>query len=800
MNSLKIAFRKLFKRGEHSGARIISLAGGLAFGILLLSEVLYYTSYDSFYPDSKRIYSVQESFKADKLSDKLETYPRVSGAIAPGLKAEVPGIEAATRLNSIGKQFFYAENLKSFEAKFSLADEYLFDVLPRPVISGNPVEILRTPMSCMVSSEIADEMGGDVVGKLIELKKFPGEKVTIEGVFEALPENTNYEYDVLISMVSTSKFTWDGTNNWLGNDRYYACVKLEPGINPKHLAGAVRKMQEKHQDIIKLEEEQGGMVLKYTFAPITKLHITNTRNMIIILSTIAISVLFVSLMNYILLTLSALVNRAKMSAIHKTCGAQSRNLQQLIFSETILLFLISLFAAFIILLLIKPFAENQIGHSLTSTLNSHVIWPLVALVVLLVILTSYFPAKFFSGIPVATAFRNYKQTKNKWKLALLSFQFIGASFILTIMVIVTIQYNSMKDADHGYQTKSIYYGSTTGMEGSKILSVVNELRAMPEIEKVGLGYSLPVYGAPGNNVMSPDGKRDLFNIADFYVIDENYFSILNIPIIQGHAFSPGTAAENDVLISKKGAELLSLNNGWNEGVVGKELRISEHGSTTVCGVFDDFIIGSIAKPDARPSAFFYMPEKQFQESKIKDPSTPFRIIIKVHDGSQAGIRKKIAGIFNMALPQNDAVIKSLEDELLANYAEEKGFKNAMLIGNIVILLITVIGLMGYTSNEATRRRKELAIRRINGANLSNILRVFILDLEFIAIPAVLVGLTGAWFTIDRWMQNFATKIPLHWGIFVSCSIFILFIVAFIAAVNYTRTANRNPVEALRHES
>ena len=118
MNSLKSAYRRLFFKGEHSVTRIISLIAGLAFGILLLSEVFYYYSYDSFYPDSNRIYVVHENFKVDNSSDELKSYSRVSGAIGPGLKAEVPGIEEATRLNSINASVFYTEDLKSYGANW----------------------------------------------------------------------------------------------------------------------------------------------------------------------------------------------------------------------------------------------------------------------------------------------------------------------------------------------------------------------------------------------------------------------------------------------------------------------------------------------------------------------------------------------------------------------------------------------------------------------------------------------------------------------------------------------------------
>ncbi len=799
MNSLRIALRRLFKNGEHTTTRIISLTAGLAFGILLLSEVLYYFSYDSFYRDANRVFIVHENFKLDKSSDKMDSSPRVSGAVAPGFKAEIPGVEAATRLNSIGSSVFYTDDKKSYEAQFSLADEFLFDVLPRPLISGNPKEILSNPMTCMVSDKIAAEMGGNVIGKSIELKEYPERKLTIGGVFKELPENTNYEYDVLISMASTTKFfSWDGSTNWLGNDRYYAAVKLAPGIDPESLAPAIRKMQVKYQDIEKLEQQAGGMVLKYTLKPIQKLYSDSVKDMILILATIAFSVLFVSLMNYTLLTLSALIKRAKSSAIHKTCGAEARNLQQLIFSETFVLFLISVAGALLVIFLLKPLAEIQLGHKLISVLNPIVIWPLFFLIVALIVLTSYLPGRFFSRIPVATAFRNYQQKKNRWKLILLSFQFVGASFILTMLVIVSMQYNNVITADHGYKTGGVYYGSTSGMDATKISTVINELHAVPGIENVGLGCGVPIEGASGNNIISPDGEKELFNIADFYFVDENYLSILDIPISKGENFSQQNSITDDVLISEKGEAKLKAFNGW-KNVVGEQITITEHGKITIRGIFPDFVVQTITDPDLRPSVFFYYPKTKFEQLKTEHPSFSFYILIKANEKAEAGMLAKITGIFNQFLPHQDAVVKSLELEQKNSYQAEQGFRNAMMAGNAIILLITVIGLLGYTSNEAARRRKELAIRRISGARLPDILRVFILDLEYVAIPATLLGLTGAWITAHKWMQNFSVKIPLSWGIFLGCSLFVLLMVAFIAAVNYTRTANKNPVEALRYE-
>ncbi|TRX72663.1 ABC transporter permease [Carboxylicivirga sp. M1479] len=798
MYALKLAFRSLFVKGQLSIIRIISLAAGLAFGILLLSEVFFYNSYDRFYPNADRIYNIQSDIKMNDKSE-FELYPRVSGAIAPGLKAEVPGVEAATRLNSIGKQVFYTQSKERHIAKVVFADAHLYEVLPRPMISGTADEVLATPMACMVSHIVANKMGGDVIGLQIELKQFPGKELNILGVFEALPNNTNFTYDVIVPMQSLDQFMWDGSNNWLGNDRYFACVKLMPDVHPNSLNTAIRKMQEKHQDILQLEQEQGGVFLRYSLVPLLSMQTDAARHKMIILCTIALAVLFVSLLNYILLTLSALVNRAKLSAIHKTCGAQSNNLQQLIFAESFLLFLASVGSALLIIWSIKPFAEQYLGHSLEAAINPYVVWPILGLLLLMVVLSSYLPGRFFANIPVTAAFRSYQQKKNKWKLGLLAVQFIGVSFIVTVMVVVTLQYNNMVNAGHGYRAKGIYYGSTIGMDGTKVGIVVDQLRTMPEVAMVGFGTEMPISGASGNNVMAPDNTRELFNVADFYFIDQNYMKILDIPLRLGNGFNSADAHIGDVMISQKGADKLLVNNGWDDGVLGQQLRISEHGETTIRGVYNDFVIGSMSSPDTRASVFFYVPEDHFKQARIEDPTLEFLIVVRVHEQQETGVFSKIERVFNDALPHNDAVIKSLENEQMELYAGEKSFRNAMLAGNLIILLTTIIGLLGYTTNEATRRRKELAIRRINGASLTNILRVFIIDLQLVAVPAIAIGLLGAWIMLERWMQNFASKIPLHWSIFVSCSLAIIVLVSLIAMFNYVRIANRNPVEALRYE-
>ncbi|MDO5665125.1 MAG: ABC transporter permease [Bacteroidia bacterium] len=801
MNALKLASRKLFRKGEHTTTRIISLAAGLAFGILLLSEVFYYYSFDSFYPDSNRIYIVNESFNQDKQSEEMRTHSRVSGAIGPGMKAEVPGVEVATRLVSQGNMVFYSEDNKSYIADFSLADEFLFDVLPRPMLSGEGTETLQSPMSCIVSSEIAEKMGGNVVGKTIEIKEYPGKKLTIGGVFKALPENSNYTYDIAISMVSIGNFTWDGTQNWMGNDRYYTCVKLEKGVTPESLAPAVRKMQEKHQNIEDLEAK--GSRLEYSFESIREAFPNAVKDMIFILSAIAFIVLFVSVMNYMLLTISTLVNRAKTSAIYKCYGAEKRNLQGIIFTESTLIFFISLVVAFGLILILKPAAEVQVGHSLNATLNSHVVIPVLLILGLLIVSIGYFPGRIFAQTPVAAAFRTYRQNNTKWKKVLLAIQFTGAALILAMLFVVSMQYEKIKNADHGYNSENVYFGAVSGIEPYKIQTVLNELIALPEVEIAGLGVNVPTSSASGNNVFSPDGEKVLFNLNDLYYIDDAYFSVLNIPVTAGKAFKEGESSFGDVMMSQKGADLLAINNGWNDGIVGRNIEISEHNqdgvTSRISGVFPDIVVGSHNNKNIRPTAFFYLPHEQFVKTYEQHPSFGFLILIKTRQGDNANVIKKFTNIFNNAMPRGEAEIKSLATVQENAYQAQKGFRNAIYAGSLVVLLVTIMGLLGYLNDEIARFRKSMAIRKINGATISDIVKIFVFGIGKIAVPCVIFGLVGAWFLAAKWMQNFTVQIALHWWIFVLAGVAILILTGTVAVLNSLKAAHQNPVKSLRYE-
>lgn len=235
-----MAFRSLFKKGRNNGIKIIALAVGLAMGLVLIAKVCFERSYDNFYPDNDRIYLVKSGINRE---GKKDTWGQVSGAIAPGMKAEIPEVEAATRYTRIGSpdELIMTPEKQFYTATLLLTDTSFFDVFPRPILIGDPKDVLARPNYVMISRSLAEKMGGveSAVGKTFVRDVNRNSVQTIGGVFEDIPENSHLQYDMLGSLAG---YSVQSTTNWVGNDRYIAYVKLLPGTDPESLAPSIRRM------------------------------------------------------------------------------------------------------------------------------------------------------------------------------------------------------------------------------------------------------------------------------------------------------------------------------------------------------------------------------------------------------------------------------------------------------------------------------------------------------------------------------------------------------------------------------
>ena len=790
INNIRQAVRSLGQRGRHNVMKITSLAIGLAIGLVLIAKVCYEQSFDTFYPDLDRIYRIYEVIPRD---EGLESWPKTAGGIAVRMREMMPEIESSTRFTYIGDgTFTMTDSRKKLGGVWALTDSCWFDVLPRPILQGDPKEALSRPGYVMVSDEVAENIGGDVIGKTFTFDGNEKAVMTIGGVFKKIPDNASIGADVLISMPSIKQFTWDGSMNMVGNDRYSSFVKLVPGADISQLKEQIPRFINTYLPVEKLKE--AGVELQFDFQPITaeRENDENIQSMIYMLSLIAFALIFVAMMNYILITVSSVIGRSKEVAVRKCYGASTGNINGIIFAEAFVHVVIALIVAVLILFTFQDFISQLLGTPIERLLMSRSMLAVLGVSAGVLLVTGLLPGSLYARIPVAAAFRNYRESKRLWKLALLFVQFTAAIFLVILLFVVNRQYHRMTNDDPGYAYDNLAYiplNMVSDTTQRRIL--LEELKRLPEVEMVSYSYDIPIHGSSGDNVMLPGEDKRLFNCADQYYVGEGFFELMEIPIIDGRAFNPNLGMDEEVMISRRFAEYMERTAGWTGSPVGKQICVTSHNAggkaQTICGVYEDYRIGSIADNDVRPAALFYSPRQIFGS-----------LLVKYHRMTPEAL-KKTEEMLAQLMPDKEMYVYSYPAEMAALYVDTLNFRNAVLAGGLITLAILIIGLVGYIADEVNRRRKEIAIRKINGAVMGDIQHIFLKDLAKILMPAIVLSVPLAWKVAEGWQQQFSEKVPLSWYFFAGGILLVIAVIFGVAGYNVHRIANDNPANSLKVE-
>ena len=790
INNIRQAVRSLGQKGRHNVMKITSLAIGLAIGLVLIAKVCYEQSFDTFYPDLDRIYRIYEVIPRD---EGLESWPKTAGGIAVRMREMMPEIESSTRFTYIGDgTFTMTDSRKKLGGVWALTDSCWFDVLPRPILQGDPKEALSRPGYVMVSDEVAENIGGDVIGKTFTFDGNEKAVMTIGGVFKKIPDNASIGADVLISMPSIKQFTWDGSMNMVGNDRYSSFVKLVPGADISQLKEQIPRFINTYLPVEKLKE--AGVELQFDFQPITaeRENDENIQSMIYMLSLIAFALIFVAMMNYILITVSSVIGRSKEVAVRKCYGASTGNINGIIFAEAFVHVVIALIVAVLILFTFQDFISQLLGTPIERLLMSRSMLAVLGVSAGVLLVTGLLPGSLYARIPVAAAFRNYRESKRLWKLALLFVQFTAAIFLVILLFVVNRQYHRMTNDDPGYAYDNLAYISLNMVSDTTQRRILlEELKRLPEVEMVSYSYDIPIHGSSGDNVMLPGEDKRLFNCADQYYVGEDFFELMEIPIIDGRAFNPNLGIDEEVMISRRFAEYMERTAGWTGSPVGKQICVTSHNeggkAQTICGVYEDYRIGSIADNDVRPAALFYSPRQIFGS-----------LLVKYHRMTPEAL-KKTEEMLAQLMPDKEMYVYSYPAEMAALYVDTLNFRNAVLAGGLITLAILIIGLVGYIADEVNRRRKEIAIRKINGAVMGDIQHIFLKDLAKILLPAVVLGVPLAWKVAEGWQQQFSEKVPLSWYFFAGGILLVIAVIFGVAGYNVHRIANDNPANSLKVE-
>lgn len=769
--------------------KVLSLSIGLSVGIVLIAKVFFELSYDSFYKDIDRVYTIRNYYSQH--GDEHD-YEQVSGAVPVGFMEEVPGIEVGTRTTFVfnGDTYLDADGNK-LKGILVCADTCFFKVFDRPILAGDPVQVLGKWGSVMVNRSFAEKMGGvqECIGKQIANADMDGLKMTIEGVFDDFPKNGSLDYDILLSMDTYGKRS---TDNWLGNDRYKGYVKLAPGIDPNTLSDAIRKMQEAHQPLEQMEAQ--GISMRYFLSPFSTMHTSSpkVKTQVILLSIIAALLIIISLLNYILIVISSMVKRSKEVGVRKCYGAEGKHIYWMLTKESLLHMSLSLVIAAIIIFAGRGIVENLLGVPFQTLLVPQSIVTIAAVLLLVLVISIVVPAELYQRIPVLAAIKNHTENSRRWKLSLIGVQVLINVFLVVMMLIIGSQYQKVSNADTGYDYKNLYYFDLFDGDRHAQVRAVETLRRLPEVSGVAAAYNLPYSGSNGDNVYLPEDDRELFNIADQYECSPEFYELLNIRFVEGRA--PRDSSE--VVVDEKFVQKMARFTDWSDGAVGKQVFITGHGGNgmmdkgyfTISGVYKNYLIGNLQDVDERPGALFY------GEIGSMAHWMP-HILFKVRPDAL----EKVRGALNEALPDKEINIVSYAEEMRAAYADSKKMRNTMALGVVFSLLIALLGLIGFIKDESLRRSKEMAVRKINGATTRNILSIFAKDIMKLSAVMAVIACAAAFFVAHKWLEQFAEKVSLNPLYFIGGAALTLLIVLSVVVLNCLKIARANPVDSLKNE-
>lgn len=584
----------------------------------------------------------------------------------------------------------------------------------------------------------------------------------------------------------------DGRNNWLGNDRYSGYIRLRPGTDPQTLEPNIKHMLYTNAPMEELE--RSGSQFYLNLKPVSKIFLSSEYNRImnIVFLIFAFIMLAVAVLNYILLVVSSVVKRAKSIATYRCYGAESKDIYRMILAESALHCFIALILAVLIVFGLQDFLQEQMGHSLRALFSPTALVLCLMVVIAVAVICGVMPGYIYTRIPVTYAYRRYTENKRQWKLGLLFVQFMLTTFFVCLLTVIGLQYQALTNYRTGFEYKNILYTSLSGTQNVERERCIQELKRLPNVNGVTWGYQEMFMKCSGNNVYDPQNDKEYMNIADMYDVGPDYHKVFSIPILEGTGFTTelGDSVSQEVMVSRSFIDKMEKLAGWTGSPIGKQIFITEHQGRpyTICGVYEEIHLGSqVAEDfDDRPTVMFYNTH----------PNHLLYIRLKEMGPEQI---KEIQDIVSRTMPSQEKQVYSLDLEMANQYNMLLHVRNSILFVGLCILVIALIGLIAYIRDEVNRRRSEIAIRIIHGAQVKDVQLIFLKDILKIAIPAVLIGTAFALFASNRLLELFAFKINLTGYIFGGCILVVLIILLILSTSMIWKAARSNPINNLRTE-
>lgn len=790
-NYITITLRNFYKNKTYTLLNIAGLSVGLCCVILISLFITDELSYDRFHKNHERIHVVGRTYEAGSGERKTLSNPYPMG---PTMVEEIPEVETYVaitypyrgKISRDGNRFTYEERLIAATSEF-------FEMFHFPLIYGDPTTALAGPGTAVISRELANKYypGENPMGKRLIIDRLDRAEYVITGVAEDPPSNSYLTFDVVFSVEGLSSTSYN-RDSWR-TSMYQMYVKLRPGADAQALSPLLEEMLRTHRE--------GASTDRFQLMPIADLYLsdmvasrgfTGSYGYMYLFSAVVLFILVLACVNYMNLATARAVRRSLEVGVRKVMGAGRGDLMRQFLGESVLLavgsFGLALFLAELALPWFNAFFEKDLAISFV--LQPGLFGGLLLLVLFVGILSGSYPAFYLSRLKPSGILKNQNVTPGGVSLrkGLVVFQFAVTSAIIICTLVVLNQLQFIQQKDLGFEKDEVLY---VLLENESVVRQTDSFRQRLESHSAVQNISHAT-GIPGRfgfsrvvayNPLNPEHEFRAYEIT----ADRRFDEVLGLQLLEGRFLDETQASSVDHPIVVNEAMVREM--GWvaPQEALGKSLTDDR----TVVGVISDFNFQSL-KENVSPVII---------ESE-RGADSPFAgndmLVIRFNPERLGELVTYMETAWHELTPE-PLPLHFLNDELASQYTTERKLGGAFSLFAAISIVIACMGLFGLAAFTAERRNKEIGVRKVLGATVSQI--VALLSRDFLKQVALgfLIAVPVSWYLMNGWLTDFAYRIEIGAGLLLVSGGLALAVAVLTVIWQAVRAATVNPVESLRSE-
>lgn len=811
-NYFKTAWRSIKRNKSFSFINIVGLTGGLSCFLLIALYIVDESTFDAFHKNGDRIYRVVEHHTSpDGKEVKLGS---TAYQVSVSAKADFPEVEQAVRFVVLGRvNVGTAGNTSVFYEEFWLSNADFLRSFDFKLLQGNRETALSAPHSVVVTEETARKLFNTtaVLGKTIKVNR-ENTPYQITGVLENFPANSQFSFNLLFSesSITTHPDFQENINSDWDSDDFYSYLLLDENASPNTVETKLERLVAANRS-----SEMDGKSA-FFLQPLQDIHfhsdtiegtIGKLGNLtyMYVFSVIALFLLLIACINYINLTTALFSRRAKEIGVRKIAGASRSSLAGQLLTESFLISLISFVLALGLIQLLLPgfnaFTQKELSLGLDTDWR---IWlGVLGVLVLVGILSGLYPALFQSRFKPIELFKN-KLPVGKGSISLrrslVVFQFAVSIVMILATLVVYLQMQYINTKDMGFnKTQLLVIDINSGKVRQGAETIKNEFARLPQVSEVSVSSRVPGEwkNIPKVSVKQANGSAFAESEMFFLAVDDRFLPTYEIELLQGRNFAPGSIADSSsVLLNETAASVLGITEPSEQliqipAVVfgGNTHSLPQPYLVRVVGIVKDFNFQSLREPLA-PMVL------GFQKNPVHAIDY---FTVRVKEGNISATLKQLEPILHGIDQEHLFEYHFLDNQWELFYQEDIIRETILLYGAALAIFIGCLGLFGLSTFAAEQRTKEVGIRKVLGASISNIVLMLSRDFLKLVLVAALIAFPVAWYLMQQWLADFAYRIDIPIWVFVAAG-GIAGLIAFLT-IGYQafKYAMANPVKNLRTE-